>query len=133
MQPKISECRDCDPSVGFFCEDCSRPPEITLTKSSKKVNGGAYWYTKPGSVRFTQMDMVKEIQKGTQIIFNGGQEHEQLFALISLLEKESSGSVRLNFNKQGDTALLNRIIRAGGFCEYIDTLNQTKRYVEAGF
>lgn len=95
------------------------PEKITLTRTHEKAHGGQYWYTKPGSVRFTQSDIFNAIKVGAEIEFNNGHEELELLGALEFSEKGVTSNTKIDFFKQGDTALLDRVIRAGGFCEYV--------------
>lgn len=96
--------------------------KLVLTMAQKKKQGGDYWYTKPGAIRYTQSDILAALKTGIEIEFQGGCEEKELLGVLSLVEKGVTSNTPIDFSKKGDTALLNRIIRAGGFCEYLDKL-----------
>lgn len=100
------------------------PNLIKLKKSLSKSSGGSYWYTVPGGIRKTQLDLLAMMKEGTDLEFTNGEAEIEFLCLLSLAEKGVTSTQYLNRDKQGDTELLNRIIRAGGFCNYITELEK---------
>lgn len=98
------------------------PKLIKLKKSNSKVRGGSYWYTVPGGIRKTQIDLLTMMKEGADLEFTNGVAETEFLCLLSLAEKGVTSTQYLDRDKQGDTELLNRIIRAGGFCNYITEL-----------
>ncbi len=100
--------------------------KLVLTMAQKKKSGGDYWYSKPGAVRFTQHEILINLRRGVEIEFQNGDEYKELLGVLSLAEKGVSSNSPIDFARKGDTALLNRIIREGGFIEYIEKLETSK-------
>jgi hypothetical protein len=98
---------------------------LTMAKKHPK-DGGNYWYSKPGAIRFTQHDILAQMRAGIEFEFNKGNEDKELLGVLALAEKGVSSNAAIDFTRKGDTALLNRIIRAGGFMEYIEKLENLK-------
>lgn len=87
---------------------------LYLKKSNKKLHGGQYFYSAPGGVRYNYREMIEEIKAGEVILMRCFPELEYL-SLLKTTEKD---------NPCKDVQLLNRIIRGGGFVEYINKLEK---------
>lgn len=102
--------------------------EIIQLRSGKKSHlhasrrGGEFWYAYPGSARYNQEKMRQVLREGIELEFHGGRPECEFLGLLSAEEKGSISNEPIDRNRQGDKALLYRIIRAGGFCNYIEHL-----------
>ena len=101
-----------------------RIEKIVLTKSHKKNTGGDYWYSRPGSIRYTISEIYEMLRNGTEIEFHNGKEDLELLTALAFAEKGVTSNTKIDFSKQGEVKLLSRIIKAGGFIEYINSLQK---------
>jgi hypothetical protein len=83
---------------------------IVKNKNSHKGSGVNYHKT-PGSMAMSRMEIYDALRFEDGIEFVNCTEHDEIF--LSLWHADSHA---------GDTSMLYRIIRGGGFCEYIRRL-----------
>jgi hypothetical protein len=96
--------------------------KVKLFKSHKKTHGGDYWYTKPGSIRYTLAEIYQCFKNGIEFEFLNGVEEVELLAILAIGDKGGVSGEKIDKSKQGDKELMKRIILAGGFCAYIENL-----------
>lgn len=95
---------------------------LVIKQSTKKRQGGEYWYTSPGSDRLTQEDKVNFIRAGIELKFTNASEDRELLDLINYRDMGESYIRFVDKNMKGDTDFLVRIIRNGGFIAYAKKL-----------
>lgn len=96
-------------------------PTTIVLRKGRNADGG-YWYTRPGGIRYTQADQIQAMREGNDLEFENSPAEKELLGLCAALEKQSIPGEKINFNSLGDTKLLTKIIRMGGFCSYINNL-----------
>lgn len=95
--------------------------ELKLYKSNK-TQGGSYFRSMPGSNYYNHGDVYDAIRKGKDVQFSGCNEGKELICVIRSREQGTLEDRKIKREIQGDTVLLNRIIRNGGYIEYITKL-----------
>ena len=103
---------------------------ITLTKSTNTYGGGSYFRTVPGSNFYNHRDIYDAIRIGEDTEFFNCNEFRALVSIIRSVEMNNEGKTGRTINRhiKGDTDLMNRIIRGGGFCEYIEELENGQNH-----
>lgn len=102
------------------------PKTITITCTKKKFRSN-YFYSKQGSITRSIPEIYELIRSGTDIKFENLDEDALYLSLLHYIENGSTKD-KINFHKKGDKDLLTRVIRHGGFTQYIKELENGKVY-----
>lgn len=93
-----------------------------LIRQKNKSYGGPSYYTVPGGLHVNMHDMWFMIRDGEDLIFDKCNQDERLIAMLRQAELNFPPKGNNIPDLKGDVDFLNRIIRGGGFIEYIRKL-----------
>lgn len=84
-----------------------------MIKKQGTIWGGPYFYDRAKGCRTTYSHLYERMHNGENLLFEETPPVELFLGLLKTAEK-----------KEGNVQLLNRIIRAGGFVQYINQLER---------